>query len=130
MRDRRATTAGPSAAAWITRWLVAGPAATVTDEGQQGMQEEAAIMAPAKETGRARQKGSTGRVDSGHGRRTVAEEIGRGGEPAMVEVDPWGAFFEDFWGEGEAAGSGSADRPDGGREPAKGIRTKGTKLGR
>jgi hypothetical protein len=85
-------------------------------------------MAPVKETGRARQKGSAERVDDRRGRRSVAKEIGRGGEPARVDVDPWGAFFEDFWG--EAAGSGSTDRPDGGQEPAKGIRTKGTKLGR
>ena len=85
MRYRRATTAGPSAAAWVRPWLVAG-------EGQQIMQEEAAIMAAAKETGRARQKGSTGQVDGGHGRRTVAKEIGRGGESTRVEVDPWGAF--------------------------------------
>ena len=80
-------------------------------------------MAPVKETGRARQKGSAERVDDRRGRRSVAKEIGRGGEPARVDVDPWGAFFEDFWG--EVAESGSTDRRDGGREPAK-----GTKLGR
>ena len=85
-------------------------------------------MAPAKETGRARQKGSTGRVEGRRGRRPVAKEIGRGGEPTRVDIDPWGAFFEDFWG--EAAESGSAARRDGGREPAKGTRAKGTKLGR
>jgi hypothetical protein len=87
-------------------------------------------MAPVKETGRARQKGSAERVDDRRRRRSVAKEIGRGGEPARVDVDPWGAFFEDFWGEGEAAGSGSADRPDGGREPAKRTRAKSTKPGR
>jgi hypothetical protein len=85
-------------------------------------------MAPVKETGRARQKGSAERVDDRRGRRSLAEEIGRGGESARVDVDPWGAFFEDFWG--EAAESGSADRPDGGREPAKGTRAKRTRLGR
>jgi hypothetical protein len=85
-------------------------------------------MAPVKETGRARRKGGTGRADGGHGRRTVAPEIGRGGEPTRVDIDPWGAFFEDFWG--EAAESGSTDRPDGGQKPAKGTRAKGTKLGR
>ena len=87
-------------------------------------------MAPVKETGRARQKGSPERVDGGRGRRSVAKEIGRGGEPARVDVDPWGAFFEDFWEEGEAAGSGSTDRPDGGQEPAKGTRTTATRAGR
>ena len=65
-------------------------------------------MAPVKETGRARRKGSTERVDSRRGRRSVAKEIGRGGEPAGVDVDPWGAFFEHFWGEAaESGGSGS-----------------------
>ena len=85
-------------------------------------------MAPAKETDRARREGSAERAGSRRGRRSVAEEIGRGGEPTRVDVDPWGAFFEDFWG--EAAESGSTDRPDGGQEPAKGTRAKGTKLGR
>ncbi len=85
-------------------------------------------MAPVKETGRARQKGGTGRVDDRRGRRSVANEIAPGRDPNRVDVDPWGAFFEDFWG--EAAESGSTDRPDGGREPAKGTRAKGTKLGR
>jgi hypothetical protein len=86
-------------------------------------------MAPVRVTGRARQKGSTGRVDSGHGRRPVAEEIGRGGEPAKVAIDPWGAFFEDFWGEAAESGSGGADRPGGGQEPVKGPRTAASKPG-
>src|SRR5215218_4394729 len=85
-------------------------------------------MAPAKETGRARRDGSTGRVEGRRGRRSVAKEIGRGGEPTRVDVDPWGAFFEDFWG--EAAQSGSADRPEGGREAAKSSRTMATRPGR
>jgi hypothetical protein len=84
-------------------------------------------MAPVKETGRARRKGSTRQVDGGRGRHSVAKEIGRDGEPTRVDVDPWGAFFEDFWG--EAAESGSTDRRDGGQEPAKGPRTTGTKPG-
>ena len=81
-------------------------------------------MAPAKETGRARQKGSTGRVEGRRGRRPVAKEIGRGGEPTRVDIDPWGAFFEDFWG--EAAQSGSADQPEGDREAAKSSRARAT----
>jgi hypothetical protein len=93
------------------------------------MQEETATMAPAKETGRAQRRGSTGQVDDGgHGQRAVAKEIGRDGEPTMADVDPWGAFFEDFWG--QAAEGGSADRPEGGREPTKGTRTTGTKPSR
>ena len=86
-------------------------------------------MAPVKETGRARQKGSAERVDDRRGRRSVAKEIGgRGGEPTMVDVDPWGAFFEDFWG--EAAGSGSADRHEGERKAVKSPRTTATRPGR
>jgi hypothetical protein len=85
-------------------------------------------MAPAKETARARQKGSTGRADGRRGRRPVAKEIGRGGEPPRVDIDPWGAFFEDFWG--EAAQSGSADRPEGGREAARSSRTAATRPSR
>jgi hypothetical protein len=127
MRYRCAITPGSSAVAWIRQWLVAGLAATVTDEGQRIMQE-AAIMAPAKETGRASSKGNTAQVDGGHGRRPVTKEIRRDGEPTRVDVDPWGAFFENFWE--QAADGGSADRPDGGREPAKRTRAKGTKPGR
>ena len=80
-------------------------------------------MAPAKETGRARRDGSTGQVDGGRGRRPVAKEIGRGGEPARGDIDPRGALFEDFWG--EAAESGSADRPGGERGAAKSSRATG-----
>jgi hypothetical protein len=85
----------------------------VGDEGKQDRQE-AVVMAPVKETDRARQKGSTERVDSRRGRRSVAQEIGRGGEPSMVDIDPWGTFFEDFWE--EAAEGGSADRHEGERK--------------
>ena len=85
-------------------------------------------MAAARETGRARRKGGTGRADGGHGRRTVAPEIGRGGEPTRAAIDPWGAFFEDF--RDLAAEGGSVDRPDGGQGPAEGTRAKGIKLGR
>ena len=85
-------------------------------------------MAPARETGRTRQKGSTRQVDAGRGRRTVAQEIGRGGEPTRVDIDPWGAFFEDFWG--QAAEGGGADRHEGERNADKGARRTGAKPGR
>jgi hypothetical protein len=85
-------------------------------------------MAPTKETDRARREGSAERAGSRRGRRSVAEEIGRGGEPTMGDVDPWGAFFEHFWG--EAAESGGADQRVGGREPAEGTRATGAKPGR
>jgi hypothetical protein len=45
----------------------------------------------------------------------------------MVDIDPWGSFFERFW---EQAEGGSADRHDGGREPAKGARTPDAKPAR
>jgi hypothetical protein len=38
----------------------------------------------------------------------------------MVDVDPWGSFFEGFWGQ---AGGEDAGRP----EPAEGVRTPGAK---
>jgi hypothetical protein len=73
------------------------------------------IMASEKEGSRTRRKGSTGQDDSGR--------VGR-----MVDFDPWGAFFENFWG--QTAEGESVDRPDGGRKPAKGTRTTVTKPGR
>jgi hypothetical protein len=127
MRYRHATIAGPSTIARTERWLVAG-LPHYCERRRKAGEAGGRDMAPARETGRTRQKGSTRQVDAGRGRRTVAQEIGRGGEPTRVDIDPWGAFFEDFWG--EAAESGSTDRPDGGREPAKGTRAKGIKLGR
>jgi hypothetical protein len=46
----------------------------------------------------------------------------------MVDIDPWGSFFEKFWE--QAAEGESVDRHDGGPKPAKAVRTPGTKLGR
>ena len=82
-------------------------------------------MAAEKEASFIRRKGSAGRGGSGHGRRTVEEADH---DVAVVDVDPWGSFFEKFWG--QAAEGEGADRPDGGRKPAKGTRKTGTKLGR
>jgi hypothetical protein len=76
-------------------------------------------MAVKKEAGPTRRKGSAGR-----GGRTVEKA---GHEVAVADVDPWGSFFEKFWGPTEGEG---ADPPDGGREPAKGTRKAGTKPGR
>jgi hypothetical protein len=46
----------------------------------------------------------------------------------VAGVDPWGSFFEEFWGPAEGE---DVDPPDGGREPAKkGTRKAGTKPGR
>lgn len=77
-------------------------------------------MAAEKEAGPTRRKGSAGR---GGGGRTV-EKAGPG--VAVAGVDPWGSFFENFWGQAEGEG---ADPPDGGRQPAKGTRKAGTSRG-
>jgi hypothetical protein len=46
----------------------------------------------------------------------------------MVDVDLWGAFVENFWG--QTAKDESVDRHDGGQKPVKGTRTTGTKPSR
>ena len=46
----------------------------------------------------------------------------------MVDIDPWGSFFEKFWE--QAAEGESPERHDGERNPAKGARAAGTKTGR
>jgi hypothetical protein len=84
-------------------------------------------MTPEKEGGRTRRKAGAERDASGGGRHRAEKKAGQGGSVAMVDVDPWGSFFEMFWGPAEG---GSAGRHDGGREPAKGRRTAATKPGR
>ena len=79
-------------------------------------------MAAKKEAGPARRQGSAGPGGDG---RTVAKAAGH--DVAVAGVDPWGSFFEEFWGPAEGEG---ADAPDGGRQPAKGTRKAGTKPGR
>jgi hypothetical protein len=71
-------------------------------------------MAANKEAGPTRRKG-----------RTVAKAAGH--DVAAAGVDPWGSFFDKFWGPAEGEG---ADPPDGGRQPAKGTRKAGMKPGR
>jgi hypothetical protein len=85
-------------------------------------------MAPEKEGGRTRRKGNAKRGDNASVGRTVEKKAGQGEEVTVVDVDPWGSFFEKFWG--QAAGGESADRHDGGRKPAKGTRTTSMKPGR
>jgi hypothetical protein len=79
-------------------------------------------MAAGKEVGPARRKGRTGR---GGGGRTAGKAAGH--DAAMAGVDPWGSFFEAFWGPAEGEG---ADPLEGGREPAKGARKSGTRPGK
>jgi hypothetical protein len=70
-------------------------------------------MAANKEAGPTRRKG-----------RTVAKAAGH--DVAVAGVDPWGSFFEEFWGPAEGE---DADPPAVGRQPAKGTRKAGTKPG-
>jgi hypothetical protein len=79
-------------------------------------------MAPEKEDGRTRRKGSAGR-----GGRTV-KEAEQGGRASMVDVDLWASFFENFWG--QTAEGESVDWQGDGRKSAKGTRTTVTRPGR
>ena len=84
-------------------------------------------MAPEKEGSRTRPKGSAGQSESKREEQAVEKDAARA-SLTMVDVDPWGSFFEKFW---EQAPEGeSIDRHDGGRKPTKGARSTGTKLGR
>src|SRR3954453_15332721 len=60
--------------------------------GTRDKQQEAASMAAPKAGGRSRRKASAGR-----GKGTVENTSGPGGGVTMVDLDPWGAFFEKFW---------------------------------
>jgi hypothetical protein len=72
-------------------------------------------MAPKKEGSRIRRKARAG--------RTVEKKAGQGGGVTLVDIDPWGSFFEMFLG--QVAEGESNDRHEGGREPAKGRWTAG-----
>jgi hypothetical protein len=85
--------------------------------------EKAAIMAPEKEGGRTRRKAGAERSENP--RRRVEKKAAQSGGVALVDVDPWGSFFEMFWGPAEGE---SADQH--GQEPAKGTRTADTKPSR
>jgi hypothetical protein len=84
-------------------------------------------MATEKEGGRTRRKASAERDDGKRAGRTVEEAVRSARDIPLVDIDPWGSFFERFW---EPAEAESADRQDGGRKPAKAVRTSGTKPGR
>jgi hypothetical protein len=74
-------------------------------------------MAPEKDGSRTRRKTSAGRGDSERVGHTVEKEAEPARDITMVDIDPWGSFFEKFWG--QAAEDASADRHDGGRQSAK-----------
>jgi hypothetical protein len=84
-------------------------------------------MAPEKEGRRTQRKGSAGRSEGKRGEQAAEKDAARA-SLTMVDVDPWGSFFEKFWGQpGEGE---SVDRHAGGRRPTKGARSTGTKPGR
>jgi hypothetical protein len=78
-------------------------------------------MASEKEGGRVRRKGSAGR-----GERVVEKDTRQDRDVTIVDIDPWGAFFERFW-EQAAEGESADERRGGERKPGKGQRTTGTK---
>jgi hypothetical protein len=95
-------------------------------EEQRQETKEVVTMAPKKEDGRTRRKTSAGGGDSERFGRPVEKAAGQARDVTMVDVDPWGSFFEMFLGQTEG---GSTDRHDGGRTPAKVVRTPGAKPG-
>jgi hypothetical protein len=68
-----------------------------------------------------RRKGNAGRDGGERLGPTVAKADQDG---TVVNVDPWGSFFETFWGQAEGE---RADRRDGEPRPVKGPRKTGTK---
>ena len=85
-------------------------------------------MAPEKEGSRTRRKAGVERSDSGSPRHRAEKKAGQDSDVTMVDVDPWGSFFEKLWE--QAAEGESADRDVSGRAPAKGTPTAGAKSGR
>ena len=87
-------------------------------------------MASKKEGGRTRREaGAAGQGERRKAGRAVGKDAGQGRAAAVVDVDLWGAFFGELWGQG--TGGGSADeRPGGGRKAAKGPRATAAKSGR
>jgi hypothetical protein len=96
------------------------------EQGQET--KEAATMAAKKEDGRTRRKTSAGGGDSEPVGRTLEKAAGQARDVTMVDVDPWGSFFDMFLA--QAAEGESASRHDDGPKPAKAVQTSGTKLGR
>jgi hypothetical protein len=87
-------------------------------------------MAAEKEGGRTRRKTNAGRDDGKQAGRTVEKASGPARDMPMVDIDPWGSFFERFWGQAAEGESADADRHDGGQKPAKDVRAPGAKPGR
>jgi hypothetical protein len=87
--------------------------------------EETATMALEKEGSRTRRKTSAGGGDSEPVGQPVEKAAGQARDITMVDVDPWGSFFDKIWG--QALEGESVDRQDIGPKPIKAARTLGTK---
>jgi hypothetical protein len=96
------------------------------EQGQET--KEAATMAAKKEDGRTRRKTSAGGGDSEPVGRTLEKAAGQARDVTMVDVDPWGSFFDKIWG--QALEGESVDQQDIGPKPTKAARTPDTKPGR
>jgi hypothetical protein len=97
-------------------------------EEQRQETKEVVTMAPKKEDGRTRRKTSAGGGDSERFGRPVEKAAGQARDVTMVDVDPWGSFFDEIWG--QALEGETADQHDDGPKPSKAAQTPGTKLGR
>jgi hypothetical protein len=82
-------------------------------------------MAPEKAGGRARRKASPERGKSEEIGRTVEKDGAPDRGVTLVDIDPWGAFFEKFWEQGHKGER--VDRRDGERKAGKRTRMPGTK---
>jgi len=87
-------------------------------------------MAPEKEGGRTRRKAGAARGDGGRAGRKAEGKVERGGGVTVVDIDPWGSFFEKFWEQAAEGESGGGH--EGERKPAETTRrpTKTGKQGR
>ena len=82
-------------------------------KGDRTPREAGAGQGERRKAGRAAEK------DAAQGRAVAA----------VVDLDLWGAFLGEFWGEGARGGSAD-ERPGGGRKAGKGPRATATKPGR
>ncbi len=82
-------------------------------------------MAAAKEGSRSRSRGSTEAGKRGRSRRMLEEDTPLPRGAALVDVDPWSAFFETFWDQME--GGPVDDGHDGARVSDQDTRRPGTR---
>jgi hypothetical protein len=76
-------------------------------------------MASGKEDGRARREaGAAGQGKRRKVGRAAGKDAAQGRGATVVDLDLWGAFFGELWGEGAAGGSAD-ERPGGERKTGK-----------